>query len=79
VTEAYPDAEVVGVDCSKEALDAVVAVGALYYLCADYSVTDLFGFADDLRDVVAGDGLLVAAHNHVPRDENGAGTRPRSR
>jgi len=97
VTEAYPDAEVVGVDCSKEALDAarewapdasyeradivdwvaesertfdaVVAVGSLYYLCADYSVTDLFEFADDLRGVVADDGLMVAAHNHMPRDD----------
>lgn len=106
VTEAYPDAEVIGVDLSAEALDAarewapdasyeradivdwvaerdrsfdaVVAIGSLYYLCADYSVTDLFGFADDLRDIVDDDGLLVAAHNHMPRDDGPVFAQERS-
>lgn len=94
VAEAFPDAEIVGVDLSAEALsvarerttgvtyeradvvdyvadvdrpfDAVVAVGALHYLCAQYSVTDLLAFADALRDALATDGILVAAHNHLP-------------
>ncbi|MFB6206035.1 MAG: trans-aconitate 2-methyltransferase [Haloglomus sp.] len=97
LVEAYPDAEVVGVDLSAEALavareevpgatfeqadmvewvedaaaegsvDAVYAVGALHYLCAQESVTDLLAVADDLREALAPDGLLVAAHNHMPR------------
>ena len=95
IAEAYPDAEIVGVDLSAEALsvarertdgvtyeradvvdfvaevdrtfDAILAVGALHYLCAQYPVTDLLEFADGLQDALAEDGLLVAAHNHMPR------------
>lgn len=94
VAEAYPDAEVVGVDLSAEALavarerttgvtyeranmvdyvadvdrpfDAIVAVGALHYLCPERSVTDLLASAETLRDAIAPDGLLLAAHNHMP-------------
>lgn len=41
-------------------------------------MTDLFEFAGDLLDVVADDGMLVAAHVHMPRDDGPTFAQERS-
>ncbi|MWV40376.1 class I SAM-dependent methyltransferase [Natrialba sp. INN-245] len=97
VADAFPHADVTGVDVSERALetarerapdptyrqadvlefvaetdrtfDVVLDIECLCYLAADHSVTRLLQFADDLRDLLAEDGLFVSTHVHMPRED----------